>query len=273
MTSEALTTTGGGGATISMLTAGPADGPLIVALHGIGQSRLAYEPLLNAADDRGWRVVAVDLRGHGDSDKPHDAYGDSQLWADDVAAVLESAGASVQRKATVVAWSYGGAVITDYLTAYGSDLIHAVVSLGATDKLGGPVGEFVQPAFGALGKGIMTDDTGAVAEQLMDLCVATPLDSGFRQTLLDEGQKCPAYVRNGMFRRTVDNDDAVRAFPGTWLAIQGTEDQMFTGALAQHLADTAPQGRLKTYQGVGHMPLWEKTDEVLDDIASVLPSD
>lgn len=272
MTSESSTTSGGGGATIAMLSAGPTDGPLVLALHGIGQSRLAYQPLLDAADDRGWRVVAIDLRGHGDSDKPHDAYGDSQLWADDIAAVLEAAGASVQRKATVVAWSYGGAVITDYLSAYGNDLIHAIVSLGATTKLGGPVGEYVQPAFGALGKGIMTDDTGEVAEQLMDLCVAGPIDPGFRQTLLQEAKKCPAYVRNGMFRRTVDNDDAVRAFPGTWLATQGAEDQMFTGALAAHLADTAPSGRLKTYDGAGHMPLWERTDEVLDDIASVLPT-
>ena len=73
------TATGGDGVAINTVTEGPEDGPLILAIHGIGQSRLAWAPLLDAAAERGWRVTAMDLRGHGESDKPHDAYGDSAL--------------------------------------------------------------------------------------------------------------------------------------------------------------------------------------------------
>jgi len=35
-----------------------------------------------------FRLVAMDDRGHGLSDKPKDAYGNSDLWADDVQSVI-----------------------------------------------------------------------------------------------------------------------------------------------------------------------------------------
>ncbi|WP_153505276.1 alpha/beta fold hydrolase [Cumulibacter manganitolerans] len=261
---------GGDGCAINVVAAGPEDGPLVVGIHGIGQSLLAYQPLLDVADERGWRVVAFDLRGHGDSDKPHDAYGDSQLWADDVKAVLEWADASADNRATVLAWSYGGAVITDYLGAYGDELVRAIVTLGATDKLGGPVSAFVTPQFGKLGKAIMTDDTGAVADELLTMCAAKPLDPAYRKALLEGAMKCPAYVRNGMFRRTLDNDEALASYGGVVLATHGDQDQMFFPDLGKHLAEVAKNGRFKGYAGCGHMPLWDVTDEFLEDVASVV---
>jgi pimeloyl-ACP methyl ester carboxylesterase len=36
------------------------------------------------------RLVAMDMRGHGLSDKPLQGYDDSKLWADDVNAVIET---------------------------------------------------------------------------------------------------------------------------------------------------------------------------------------
>ncbi|MFV0532766.1 MAG: alpha/beta fold hydrolase [Cumulibacter sp.] len=268
MTSRSIR--GGGDCHLNLVAAGPQDGPLIVGIHGIGQSHLAFEPLLQAADVRRWRVAALDMRGHGDSDKPHNAYGDSALWADDVKAALEAAGANPDRRAVVLAWSYGGAVITDYLAAYGGDLVRAVVTLGATDKLGAPVGPYITPQFGALGKAIMTDDTGEVAEQLLDMCAAGPLAPEFRSRLLAGALKCPAHVRNGMFRRTVDNDEAVASYQGVWLATHGDQDQMFSPGLSKHLAELAPNGSYKQYAGCGHMPLWDVTDEFLADLAAIV---
>ena len=36
-----------------------------------------------------YRLVAMDMRGHGLSDKPRDSYNDSKLWADDIHAIIE----------------------------------------------------------------------------------------------------------------------------------------------------------------------------------------
>jgi pimeloyl-ACP methyl ester carboxylesterase len=35
------------------------------------------------------RLLALDMRGHGLSDKPLNGYNDSKLWADDVNAVIQ----------------------------------------------------------------------------------------------------------------------------------------------------------------------------------------
>lgn len=262
--------TGGGGCRLTTYAAGPEDGALVVGLHGIGQTALAWSQLADIAPEKGWRVVTVDLRGHGDSDKPEDAYGDSALWADDVAAVLDAAGATGTRKATLLAWSYGGAMMTDYLTTYGDALVGAIVTLGATDKLGAPVGEYVQPAFAALTKAIMTDDTGAAAAELLDMCAARPLAPQRRAALLAGAMKCPAYVRNSMLRRTVDNDAAVAAFGGPALITHGTDDQMFSVALGEHWAQTAQNATLSVYDGAGHMPLWDEPDRFIAELTRIV---
>ncbi len=262
--------TGGGGCKLMAYAAGPQDGALIVGLHGIGQTALAWSHLGDIAEEKGWRFVSVDLRGHGDSEKPEDAYGDSALWADDVAALLEAAGASPQRKATLLAWSYGGAVLTDYLTKYGDALVGAIVTLGATDKLGAPVGPFMQPGFAALTKAIMTDDSGSVAGELLDMCAAKPLSAARREQLLVGALKCPAHVRNSMMRRTVDNDSAVAAFSGRALITHGTDDQMFTPALGEHLAKTAQRATFSAYDGAGHMPLWDDPDKFVAELSDIV---
>lgn len=67
------------------------DGPTLVLLPGMGDLRASYRflaPLLEAA---GYRVVCVDLRGHGDSDATFPTYGDADT-ASDVVALLEHLG-------------------------------------------------------------------------------------------------------------------------------------------------------------------------------------
>ncbi len=57
-----------GGLTLSYLDAG-GGGPVLVALHGHWMEARTFAPL--AAALRPWRVVALDQRGHGYSDRPH----------------------------------------------------------------------------------------------------------------------------------------------------------------------------------------------------------
>ena len=81
-----------------------------------------------------FRVVALDLRGHGMSDRPLDAgrYQDARLWAADIAAVI---GQLDLDRPTLVGWSYGGFVICDYLRAYGESAVSAINFVGAAVNL------------------------------------------------------------------------------------------------------------------------------------------
>lgn len=83
-------------------------GEPVVLVHGFGASRNQnwrepgwYQTLTGA----GYRVIALDCRGHGESDKPHDpaAYAGS-IMSDDVLAVMRAAG---RERASVMGYSMG----------------------------------------------------------------------------------------------------------------------------------------------------------------------
>jgi non-heme chloroperoxidase len=80
-----------------------------------------------------FRLVAIDLRGHGLSEKPRDAYGDPRLWADDVHAVIE--GLNLDRP-VLSGWSYGPLVMLDYVRHYGEDAIGGMNFIGGITRLG-----------------------------------------------------------------------------------------------------------------------------------------
>jgi pimeloyl-ACP methyl ester carboxylesterase len=69
------------------------DGPLVVLLHGFPESRLSWKRQLPALARAGFRAVAPDLRGYGDSPSPYelDAYRIPAV-AEDVAELIESLG-------------------------------------------------------------------------------------------------------------------------------------------------------------------------------------
>jgi len=83
------------------------NGPLVVLLHGIPESWRSWRHQLAALAPR-FRVVAPDLRGMGESDKPEDvgAYGLAQAAAD-VLGVIRACG---EREAVIVGHDLGGAV-------------------------------------------------------------------------------------------------------------------------------------------------------------------
>lgn len=65
---------------------GPEDGPLVVLLHGGGQTRHAWKGTGERLADQGYRTVSLDARGHGDSSwAPDGNYVQSAMVADLVA--------------------------------------------------------------------------------------------------------------------------------------------------------------------------------------------
>lgn len=59
--------------------------PAVLLLHMLGSNRQAWEPLIAPLYDTGFHVLAVDLRGHGESGGDEDwimAETDVQLWLD-----------------------------------------------------------------------------------------------------------------------------------------------------------------------------------------------
>jgi pimeloyl-ACP methyl ester carboxylesterase len=69
----------GGGIRLHVDEAGHPDGQPVLFLHGFSQCRLAWSNQLDSDLSNDLRLIAPDLRGHGLSDKPRDAYGEEGL--------------------------------------------------------------------------------------------------------------------------------------------------------------------------------------------------
>ena len=67
------------------------DGPLIVAVPGMGDLRGTWRELVAPLVDAGFRVAVIDLRGHGDADTTFTEHGDIAT-ADDILALIDELG-------------------------------------------------------------------------------------------------------------------------------------------------------------------------------------
>jgi len=80
------------------------DRPTILMLHGGGQNRFSWKSTGQILADQGYHVVALDSRGHGDSDRAPDADYAVETLREDVLQVLDSIG----RQVVLIGASMGG---------------------------------------------------------------------------------------------------------------------------------------------------------------------
>jgi pimeloyl-ACP methyl ester carboxylesterase len=102
------------------------DEPPVLLVHGLGCDHTYFAPQFEHFAWRGRRVVAVDLRGHGKSDKPEQSY-TVQLFSDDLAWMCAQIGLE---KPVVIGHSMGGVIVLALALRY-PDLPSAIVMVDA----------------------------------------------------------------------------------------------------------------------------------------------
>jgi pimeloyl-ACP methyl ester carboxylesterase len=91
---------------------GPEDGVPVVMIHGNLSTGRFFEHLMPGAP-AGYRLIAPDMRGFGDTErKPIDATRGVRDWADDTFSLVQALG--ITRPVHLVGWSTGGAAIGNY---------------------------------------------------------------------------------------------------------------------------------------------------------------
>jgi len=131
-----------------VLVSGAADGMPVLFIHGNLCSSRFWEETL-AALPPGYRGVAVDLRGFGDTEpKPVDATRGLRDFSDDVHGLVESLGLTAGgRRFHLVGWSMGGGVAMQYAIDHPAELASLVLVapvspygfVGTKDTAGTPV--------------------------------------------------------------------------------------------------------------------------------------
>ncbi|HEY3750406.1 MAG TPA: alpha/beta hydrolase [Pseudonocardiaceae bacterium] len=253
--------TGGAGVRLAVRTAGPADAPPVVLLHGWAQSSRVWTHQLTGPLAHSYRLIAADLRGHGDSDVPADGYDSAEAWAADVSALLGYAG----RPAVLVGWSYGGLVITDYLRCHGTYGLAGLALVGAITEIGrNHPGGRVGPAMRDVLPAALSDDPDIAGPALRSFATGMP-DGGRRPSrlataLVEDSMKVPGWVRAALFARDVDSAAVLAAVDVPTLVLHGRQDTVVPPSAAEYAAGLIPGATLTLLDHVGHLPFAERVD-------------
>ncbi len=102
------------------------NGPLVICVPGVGDLRASYRFLVPFLVDAGYRIVTMDLRGHGESSIGWSDYQDTAV-ARDVLALVHFLNVG---PAILIGNSYGGAAVA-YAATIESDAVAGLVLLDA----------------------------------------------------------------------------------------------------------------------------------------------
>lgn len=287
MSAATTTVAGRDGIRLAADVAGPAEAPPVVLLHGGGQTRHAWRNTLDDIAARGWRVLSVDLRGHGESEWDEEGDYSIDAFTADVVAIASA----LPAPPVLVGASLGG--LSSLLALGESDgqqsLARGLVLVDVAPRLEPDgvkrIGEFMT---GHL-DGFESLDEVADAIAAYNPHRPRPTDlRGLKKNLRlrDDGRWVwhwdPAFVQ-GRFgapdetRSTmVRHDrlqDAARALRLPVLLVRGRVSDLLSEQGARELLELVPHARLVDVAGAGHMVAGDRNDlftsavlEFLDDL-------
>lgn len=108
---------------------GPADGPALIFIHGLGLTRRTFDTHLPAYRDR-YRVITYDLFGHGESAAPPDVPS-LTLFSEQVSRLLDYLRID---RAALIGFSLGGMINRRFALDF-RDRVSALVILNTTYEL------------------------------------------------------------------------------------------------------------------------------------------
>jgi len=250
---------GAGRVPLVVAEAGPTDAPAILLIHGFGQSSWSWRTLMRSGLAQRYRLVAFDLRGHGESGKPWDpkAYLGAKPWGDDVARVIAATGL---KRPVIVGWSFGGYVAMDYVRGHGEGNVAGIALVGS---LGG-LALRPQRAAAELGYDAEVNYAGAVA--FARILTATPMPPEWTANAAGVIMMTPTYAKIPIARRDLDNRDLAPRLTRPLLLMAGTRDPAVPADKLAEIESRVPGAKRIDYPGSGHMPFLETPEAFLRDL-------
>ena len=263
---------GAGGLVLAVHETGNPTGRPIILIHGVNQSHLSWKRQLSGDLTKKYRLIAVDLRGHGLSARPQATalYRGDRAWADDLNAVI---GQLKLDRPVLVGWSYGGRVAMMYLRHYGDARLGAVVFVDTvasakaavrTKESDNAVLRMVKPAGYA--------DYIAGVRRFVRLMYDRELPVAEHEEMVGYNMAVPQEVFSGI-RGPFDYTSELQKLKAPALVIHGAKDRHSALPNGQYIRDNTPGSRLVVFEQSGHMPFFEEPasfDRTLDAFVSGL---
>jgi pimeloyl-ACP methyl ester carboxylesterase len=235
-------------------------GPPILFLHGWSSSLKWFHPQLPRLAQR-YRVLALDFRGHGDSDKTPDGHTMEQ-YARDVHAFTAGVGAE---GCLMVGWSMGSLVLWNYVLQFGQGQARGMVFVGQSAS------DLRTPDYE---DGIVTPDEFQHMMLRLQTDREALLDGWMRAMRMEATEediawmaadylRCPAHIATVAFyhQTTVNSLPAFPRIDFPTRVFFGTDPKMYNIGQGEYLARAIPGTRLVVFDRSGHVPQLEEPEK------------
>ena len=251
--------------TFSVETAG--SGQPVVFIHGWSMSGRFFRRQLEGLSDR-FGVIVPDLRGHGASDKVLHGH-TVPNYASDLHAIL--AELSVRRP-VLVGWSMGAMVGYEYLRAYGSGGVAALVIVDQPPSdfawEGYEFGVFTMAELLECSEQLQLDQA-AVVDEFTKLMVHKPDEQTLEWMAAEILRVPPAIASTILLDQTLrDYRDFLPQIDVPALVLFGEDDKLTCPRAGEYIAERIPGARLQTFASSSHCPFWEESQAFNDAVAS-----
>ena len=248
-------------------TAQAGSGPTVVTIHGLGASKASFLPTLEAlAGD--FRVVAMDLPGFGDSDKPLGASYHAPFFARAVVALLDALG---EDRAHLIGNSLGGRVALEVGLRHPDrvdrlGLLAPSLAWRRPRTWAGPL-RLVRPELG-----LLPHTPQRVVRAIVDRVVpgategwtAAGIDEFLRAFLTPRGRAAFYATARQIYLEEPEGEKGFWTRLATLkpdaLFVWGRQDRLVPIAFARHVSQTAPGAR-HLELNCGHVPQLERPRE------------
>ena len=248
------------GVALNVAERGDASGPAVIMLHGLSDTWYSFSRIMPLLPSR-LRVLAVDQRGHGDSERPATGYAMRELAAD-VVALMDARGI---RRATIVGHSMGS-IVAQQVALLAPERVSALVLIGS-----GTTGAQMNGAldFRNAVESLRDPVPLAFATEFQESTVMRPMPAGFIARVSADSRRLPANAWRGLLDGMIGASPAIAL--GTHdrptLLLWGEKDAFFPRAQQDALQAMIPGARLVAYPETGHAPHWELPGAVAREIA------
>jgi pimeloyl-ACP methyl ester carboxylesterase len=236
-------------------------GPAVVLIAGFGLDHALWDRQVRVLTDLGCRVLCVDQRGHGYSDKPLHGYTVERLTMD-LVAVLDQCDVS---EAAVVGHSFGGHVAFHAATVAPERVARLVLvcsnAVRASRGPGFPFGVPPEPMLDAM---IADEQADRIAARYRTVSSAFGSDPDPRLVdwLVRSSLQMPSWSAVACYRSLLTSDllDDIPAVTQPVLQIIGTSDPVHSAKGTRWLQERLSDARIVEIPNCGHYPMLEAAD-------------
>lgn len=254
---------------------GASGAPPVIMLHGITGHARTWDAEAEALVPR-FRVLALDQRGHGDSDLASDGDYSIQAMAGDLAAFMD---ALALRTATLVGLSMGGRVAIAYAGAH-RDRVERLMVVDIGPEIAEAGRDRVRATMAGSPERFETpEDAVAYLRQANPRYTDALLRGRVRHGLraLPDGGFAWKYdraireaIRDGRWRDSIDLWPLWSAIICPTVIVRGVESDVLSPAIVERMLAALPHARLVEVEGAGHTVPGDRPDVFLATLREFL---